>query len=427
MLARRGAIGIALFCVLVLKPAVGLSAVSSCPWVPTLDKSPEEVAKIVEEKSGKKPTKSCGVGADFKVCHECATKLSPVQWSRIRWLLAEPTYRDWHFEWHGNSVADARTLAQKKGGDEAAYQGENFFYMHREIVRNVQANLSAMNLPCIAPWDTLPSKPDDREFPVLGATRKARALPRCKAIDPSGSKLKQLQTSEAERKAAERALAKFEEKKMVEINGLTSPLARMEAKERFEQEKFRSREKILANLKVKPPKLSPDEIDTLLRCVDDNTEKDFASLKSKIEAHNSSDFFLKNSLGKVGREIEESWHTGIHNLYDTEQPAHCDEESVEPECDSMRDGISSHVNMNFYKVHGLVDKYVEKWLKLNGYDLASKDCKGKEKCYEWKSTYVGEPPGFVNGSDCKMVLGPNGIVAANRARASGTSPVKKAK
>jgi hypothetical protein len=403
-------------------PVIGLAAENSCPWVPTLEKSPEEVAKLVEEKSGKKPTKSCGGGTDFKVCHECAQKLTPDQWRRIQWMLAEPSYRQWHFGWHGQSVTAARTQARATKGNFETIQGESFFYAHREFYRNVQANLAAMGLPCIMPWSRLPETREDANFPTIGVVLDREARPVCLKIDPSGEKLKQLQLSEDEFAVADRPIVREAEKRGEELQKLRSPTARMKLNSAIDQEVAQKRANARKNLKNKPPEVSPEDLEALQRCVDRGEKNNHERAKRDVQADNEHEFLQNNSIGAVGNAIDGNWHGPVHRLYETPQSPDCVRGSIEVGCDSMADSFSSHVNMNFYKVHGLVDEFAEKWLARHGYEIASKNCKGKEKCYEWKSTFVGRSPDFVAGTGCRLEHGPNGSIAASKARAPQPRP-----
>ena len=62
--------------------------------------------------------------------------------------------------------------------------------------------------------------------------------------------------------------------------------------------------------------------------------------------------------------------------------------------DWLNDTYGSHVNIHFWKLHGLVDQIVDKWLAPNGYTAIAQDCNGNPKCYQWQGTWVGDnvPP-----------------------------------
>jgi hypothetical protein len=71
-----------------------------------------------------------------------------------------------------------------------------------------------------------------------------------------------------------------------------------------------------------------------------------------------------------------------------------------PNCDDMMDPYASHVNQNFYQVHGLVDNHIDKWLSANGYETASHDCTGKARCYQYGEIWWGNMPDYVTGTGC---------------------------
>lgn len=141
--------------------------------------------------------KQCGLpGEDFKVCLSCTDLISKEQMQAIRPMLASESHRDWHFNWHWirwKWAAPETTDSQRrkwiaegwvKDQDSMkAHQletvqdnvsGEDFFFMHREMIKMVQAKLVMSNLPCISGWQTLPDQVDESVYRVRDTGPKAQ-------------------------------------------------------------------------------------------------------------------------------------------------------------------------------------------------------------------------------------------------------------
>lgn len=104
------------------------------------------------------------------------------------------------------------------------------------------------------------------------------------------------------------------------------------------------------------------------------------------------------TLNQLAIEIafEYDFHADLHEFYaDDEETtaAHCKgDETTSKTCDDLTSNISSQANKHFWKLHGLIDDLIGKWLDANGYSLISENCQGKDKCYQWKGTCLGKVP-----------------------------------
>lgn len=158
----------------------------SCTWIPTFEKPVEEVAALIEERTGKKPTVSCGGGPDYKVCHSCVDRLSDDQWAKVKIMMADPAFRRWHSGWHRGEMTQAESIAGRTGSTTEKVHGESFFFMHRELIRAVNANAAALDIPCVKEWSQLPTAANDSIWPtgMLSAPLKVqrRATPPLKQI-----------------------------------------------------------------------------------------------------------------------------------------------------------------------------------------------------------------------------------------------------
>ncbi len=384
-----------------------LYAAESCAWIPTGNHSIEQIKKKVEERSGKAPTISCGAGADFKVCHSCEDRLTVEQWRKVQKMLGQSSYRQWHSSWHSNSFTDASTKARESGGALKAgeIQGENFFFAHREMFRNVQANLAAMGLPCISPWTELPKDADDPVWPNVSASKFRKMKEKCDLLGGSDT-LAKIDIFNTELRAKTKEISDANRIKQQELEGTIKDRAELFQKrdELWKASQVQTREARQALL-VKHA-LTEDIIKQLRDCPTNasmrSADSSQKSLYDAAAAH-ATPQYLKGSLGNLGHEIEGSWHGSIHYNYNTEQPSHCSSQSIAPECDDMGSPFSSHINIHFYKAHGLIDEYIEKWLKANNYEVASKNCSSSDKkCYKWKGTYTGDMPDFVTGKGCTL-------------------------
>lgn len=61
-------------------------------------------------------------------------------------------------------------------------------------------------------------------------------------------------------------------------------------------------------------------------------------------------------------------------------------------CDDLVPVNTSPLNKHFWKIHGLVDQLIEKWLRANRYREIALDCVGRSGCYQWKEPWVEPYP-----------------------------------
>jgi hypothetical protein len=376
-----------------------VKAAEQCKWVPVVGQTVDFVQAEVKKRSGKEPTKSCGGGEDFKVCHSCEEKLTPEQWKKVKPLLAQQNYRNWHTTWHAEAVQFSMKPEQAKKMIPNVYRGESFFYLHRQFYRSVQANLAAQGLPCISPWTELPEQISDPEWPTYGYQQLGKDAKACE-IDPVLSE---------KVKAANQDLQEWTSTKQMETQGKIANL--MEAPDRMKafkeiqelQRELRAETRRKQTQVMVDHKIEQSELAALQACLQSSPltaeMTKHAMLRQSTELAKLPQSMMR-PLGQIGHEIEATWHGALHESYETKQGAFCTVMMFAFDCDSMVAPISSHINMNFYKVHGFVDTYVDRWLKQNGYDRASENCGDDKKCYQWKGTFLGTVPDEVNGRSC---------------------------
>lgn len=144
----------------------------------------------------------CGLpGLQWKVCSSCETRDKISLLKNVSKMLSSKEHRDWHFYWHSvrrelsfdmnnlppsneklNNLARSGwiRLPEKKNSyeqkdfkhfirDHAAggnLAGEDFLYMHRQMIKMLQVELGATGSACIAPWYELPKSSLDKHWPV---------------------------------------------------------------------------------------------------------------------------------------------------------------------------------------------------------------------------------------------------------------------
>lgn len=122
-------------------------------------------------------------------------------------------------------------------------------------------------------------------------------------------------------------------------------------------------------------------------------------IRNKTIHYQNSNHLKSVTLNQLGEEISTDIHTNLHDFYaeleDYVSPKcpeimDSDDELNSSRCDDLGSNISSHVNRYFWLLHGHIDSFIGEWLKANGYLTISTDCIGKQKCYEWKGTYIGK-------------------------------------
>lgn len=142
----------------------------------------------------------CGLmGETVNICGSCADDISEKAMQVLRPVLGSKEHLKWHENWHKvralTEMPDEATYAKHQASgllakdmDKESFfknyvyefggslAGENFFYMHRMMIKMVQFELSMNNLPCIAPWEDLPSSTTDATWPVPRKTTEKDEL-----------------------------------------------------------------------------------------------------------------------------------------------------------------------------------------------------------------------------------------------------------
>lgn len=256
----------------------------------------------------------------FPVCSSCENELPETSMQILRPLLGSKPHSRWHATWHkfrdGAKGIDEKKFAkfQKSGhvppgisrhdffaayGQRGHLRGENFFYMHRMMIKMVQFELAMNGKPCVAPWTELP-EPDDSLWPLPG-------------------------------------LSQEESQKKAHISM-------------------------------------------------------WRRLRESLQ-HFLDDGYLRSvsSLNLLGAQLEPALHQSLHFLYSTSP--YCSAEATEQGyCDNLVHAETSPVNKHFWKIHGLVDEIMGRWLELKGYNSIAVDCEEKKDCYTWRATWVGKYP-----------------------------------
>lgn len=185
MRARRFFAAVA--AVMLVAPA-GLAASAFCGRFELLEMRADDVLKALETQSlavtaGDRPV-ACGLpGEALHVCRACVDKPTAAQWDLAKGFLAAPDHREWHYQWHQTFKTPPRPQAEgaklrawglaKAGEDAAAYSermarfpGESFLFMHRQMIRMLQLEMTALGLPCVAPWEAVPATALDPAWPI---------------------------------------------------------------------------------------------------------------------------------------------------------------------------------------------------------------------------------------------------------------------
>lgn len=153
----------------------------------------------------------CGLpGEVWRICTGCTSSREIPGYSRVLPFLADPAHREWHAVWHkvrreisadgiNSFPPDEQTLLEwQRGGwiplgDDRTkvieafvrdhriggrLAGEDFFFMHRQMIKMLQIEMANLGVPCIAPWVDLPPKATDAVWPVprLLETRKTENI-----------------------------------------------------------------------------------------------------------------------------------------------------------------------------------------------------------------------------------------------------------
>jgi predicted NAD-dependent protein-ADP-ribosyltransferase YbiA (DUF1768 family) len=235
----------------------------NCTWIPTFQKPAEEVAALIEERTGKKPTVSCGGGTDYKVCHSCVDRLTDEQWEKVRLMMADPAFRQWHRNWHQEDHSQSESIARRIASTPEKVGGESFFFMHRELIRSVNANAAALDLPCLRGWDQLPRRVDDPVWPTAEHLRLSRGSAACDAA------------TEAQKNGVAEFVTALDARMLelrtemkngrAEIDAITDPTAR-EAAFRTFMEEMRTRQEALRTALLAEFGVTEDLINSLQNC-----------------------------------------------------------------------------------------------------------------------------------------------------------------
>jgi hypothetical protein len=134
------------------------------------------------EKFGYTP-QMCGLpGENFLICRSCEDPVSSIQMQVLQPMLTAYAHRLWHKTWHDRQgkivlndedVRIARDfLLLHEGESREEYQtrvrenrGEDFLFMHRQMIKMVQLELTAAGQPCIAGWSPPPASAFDKNWP----------------------------------------------------------------------------------------------------------------------------------------------------------------------------------------------------------------------------------------------------------------------
>ncbi|CAN5460246.1 hypothetical protein BH10BDE1_BH10BDE1_07950 [soil metagenome] len=157
----------------------------------------DSIAMTRPRAAGEKPRfpkrGQCGLpGENWRVCTACTSAKDTPGYDKVLPFLADEGHRNWHAVWHkirremkGDGVnsfdaeksvmqtwqregwipedIDAFVTQHRIGGPLA---GEDFFYMHRQMIKMLQIEMANVGAACISPWLELPSSALDAKWPV---------------------------------------------------------------------------------------------------------------------------------------------------------------------------------------------------------------------------------------------------------------------
>lgn len=122
----------------------------------------------------------CGLpGESLPICSSCETSTSEAVMQVLRPMVGRPNHLNWHSGWH--QMRTSKEFLRSRAG----LTGEDFFYMHRLMIKMVQLELAGAGQPCIAPWTELPNSVLDSTWPVpkkLDDTQVQKAEQELKAL-----------------------------------------------------------------------------------------------------------------------------------------------------------------------------------------------------------------------------------------------------
>ncbi|MEK7355599.1 MAG: hypothetical protein AAB250_04075 [Bdellovibrionota bacterium] len=161
----------------------------------------ENVIMINDLTKGRKIRRGqCGLpGEKLNICSACSETTSEPAMRILRPMVGERSHLAWHADWHElrgtieplspfvfNEAKKAQLVPSNWTFDDfkskyaiegGTLAGENFFFMHRLMIKMVQLELAGNGQPCFAPWRDIPSSVDDPQWP----TPKRFATPFAKA------------------------------------------------------------------------------------------------------------------------------------------------------------------------------------------------------------------------------------------------------
>ena len=135
----------------------------------------------------------CGLpGENWRVCVACSSAKDLPEYRQVLPFLADKTHREWHAIWHKirreisadsiNSFPPERSVIEgwQRAGwipantDEfvslhrigGPLAGEDFFYMHRQMIKMLQIELANLGGACLSPWTALPNSVLDSKWPA---------------------------------------------------------------------------------------------------------------------------------------------------------------------------------------------------------------------------------------------------------------------
>ncbi len=174
--------------------SLAYGALSFCGSLDLSRMENREIFTLILLETGPSARVQCGLPKEtLPICSSCEANPSEEIMRHLRPVLSEPAHRAWHADWHkirrnpptpeefreyqrqGVIPSDARReefLAAHRvgrtgaGEDGGTLAGEDFFYMHRLMLKMNQVELAAAHLPCIAPWTDLPTSVRDPNWPA---------------------------------------------------------------------------------------------------------------------------------------------------------------------------------------------------------------------------------------------------------------------
>lgn len=269
-----------------------------------------------------------GASAAPVQCTLFSDNISNEQLNAIIPMLASPSMRSYHRDWHFLRSAwpklsdseKAKYLSEgwtpprdenllKSSNDSdlesgKSVAGEDFLLMHRKMIEMNQAILVSKHLPCIAGWHPIP-------VDLAGHTGNGDLWP-----VPTEQLQPYLWTEEGRQQA----------------------LARIQAWETQYQD------------------------------------------PAWLKAH---------SLSYVGQTVEVTIHGSMHDLWSGMPPCGADDDRNSPKCNFLENMYESHVNPVFWKLHGWIDSLIDQWVAAHGYHEISEDCGARPNCYQWKASWMG--------------------------------------